>query len=437
MDYRREYLRLRGAIHDRTTDLPVYTILIDRLRGLLDRRRSLGVLQVGIGQLATVESLYGWQVYDRVVAVAADALRDAVGKTVPDDSLLAMDYAGGCRFLVFVWDGGEELEWTKERLQEAAAALRVAVEEALLQKGLDRLNPALEISSGHARLSQNPFYRFERRLSQAVAEAVAMDGRVERRRESSWSVALEQVIAEAAVETLFQPVVDLRNRSILGWEAFSRGPRDSELESPRRMFAVSERIGLSGDLDRVCREAALRASAEMVGHGKIFVNTLVHSVDANEWRTEGPLLRQLEAISLQPEDLVLEFSERGVDADGEKFIEVMRSVQEQGYGVALDDIGTGYADKKLLERIRPQYLKLDVSLVRDVHENLIKQELLATIVELAGAIGAEVIAEGVECCEEVDTLIDAGARFGQGYLFAEPAPPATAFRGGLHAPVNH
>ena len=326
---------------------------------------------------------------------------------------------------------------TKERLQEAAVALRVAVEESLQVKGLDRLNPAPEISSGHARLSQNPFYRFERRLSQAVAEATAMDARVERRRESSWSAVLEQVIAEAAVETLFQPVVDLRNRSILGWEAFSRGPRDSELESPRRMFAVSERVGRSGDLDRICREAALRASADMVGRGKIFVNTLVHSADPTEWQTEGPLLRQLEAISLQPEDLVLEFSERGVDADGERFVEMMRSVRDQGYCVALDDIGTGYAGKELLERIRPQYMKLDVSLVRDVHENLIKQELLATIVELAGSINAEVIAEGVECCEEVDTLIDAGARFGQGYLFAEPAPPAAAFREGPHAPMNH
>ncbi|MDH3628821.1 MAG: EAL domain-containing protein [Acidobacteriota bacterium] len=436
MDYRREFLRLRGVTHDRTTDLPVYAVLIDRFRGLLDKRRSLGLLHVGLGELSTVESLYGWQVYDKVVTVAAAALRESIADSLADGALLAIDHAGGCGFVVVVWDENERSEWTTERLSSGAQALRAAVSGALAGHGLDRLNPSPQVQAGHARLSQNPFYRFERRLQHAVAEAAAMDARVERRRESSWSEALDQIISRAAVETLFQPVVDLKNRAVLGWEAFSRGPHDSELESPRRMFAVSKRMGRSGDLDRLCRETALRASAEMVGRGKIFVNALAHAEDAEGWETEGDLFRQLEAISLQPEDLVLEFSERGADTNGDHFVEVLRNVQDQGYAVALDDIGTGYAGRELLERIRPQYMKLDVSLVRDVHENLIKQELLSTIVDLSHSIGAEVIAEGVECREEVDTLIDSGARFGQGYLFAEPAPPAAAFQGG-QLPANH
>ncbi len=78
-----------------------------------------------------------------------------------------------------------------------------------------------------------------------------------------------------------------------------------------------------------------------------------------------------------------------------------------------------------MEQVRPDYLKLDISLVRGIEENLIKQELMSSLIRIAARIGASVIAEGVETQLEAQTLIDAGAQFGQGYLFAEPAPSGT------------
>jgi len=91
-------------------------------------------------------------------------------------------------------------------------------------------------------------------------------------------------------------------------------------------------------------------------------------------------------------------------------------------------VGIGFASQAILERVRPDYLKIDVSLVHEIDRQLIKQELLASVVRIAERIGAGVIAEGVERDEEARTLRDAGARFGQGRLFAEPAP-AEAMRG--------
>ena len=78
-----------------------------------------------------------------------------------------------------------------------------------------------------------------------------------------------------------------------------------------------------------------------------------------------------------------------------------------------------------MEQVRPDYLKLDISLVRGIEESLIKQELMSSLIRISARIGASVIAEGVETQLEAQTLIDAGAQFGQGYLFAEPAPPGT------------
>jgi len=128
---------------------------------------------------------------------------------------------------------------------------------------------------------------------------------------------------------------------------------------------------------------------------------------------------------------VFEFSERCADADAdlERLAAVLHGLQARGFGVALDDVGTGYGSQALLERVRPDYLKLDVSLVHNIDDNLIKQELLASLVRIAERIGASVIAEGVETDAEARTLQDAGARYGQGYLFAGPAPAPTVGSG--------
>jgi EAL domain-containing protein (putative c-di-GMP-specific phosphodiesterase class I) len=232
---------------------------------------------------------------------------------------------------------------------------------------------------------------------------------------------VQQIIRKAAVDTVFQPVVDLQSGEVLGYEAFSRGPKNSPLETPRAMFAMSNRIGLSSDLDSICRDAALRASTDVVDPGKIFLNVLADNID--ELGGKGSkLLALLHALSLDAADVVLEFSERAADEDPDAFISKLELLKEIGFQVALDDVGTGFASQAILESVRPDYLKLDVSLVRNINDHLIKQELLHSLIRIAERIGAAVIAEGVETEEEVATLLDAGTQYGQGYLFALPAP---------------
>jgi EAL domain-containing protein (putative c-di-GMP-specific phosphodiesterase class I) len=298
------------------------------------------------------------------------------------------------------------------------------------------LSPKLEFRVGHAMLSQSPFYRFERRVYAALEEARAYNEQRERRRESSWSGELQRIIQTSAVDTVFQPVVDLRTRAVLGYEAFARGPKDSLFEHPRTLFSMSSRFGVAADLDRICREAALRALAMTGGKGKVFLNALPISLGEEQWRQDS-LLQLLADVPLEPGDLVLEFSERCADADPDRFVAALEQLKEAGFAVALDDVGTGYASQTILERLRPDYLKLDVSLVRNIHENLIKQELLASLIRIAGRMGATVVAEGVESHEEVEALLEAGARYGQGYLFAVPAPAASAMLPGEPKQKEH
>lgn len=423
-DYRRGYLKLRSVLFDRATELPAYTVHIDALRAALDERRCVGLLHVEILNLSQVESLYGWQVVDRIVSRAAAELREAARRDLPPETLLGMNRVAGDSFALFLTQApaGEQIE--PGCLGRLADKLRRRLERSFADAGYAGLGPDLEFRAGHAMLARNPFYRFERRVHAALEEARLLDVRREQRSERSWDEELRRIIRDTAMETLFQPIVDLRSRAVVGHEAFARGPKNSPLESPRELFAASSRVGAEADLDRACRQAALQASRGMAHRGKIFLNAVPDGVNAVEQL-------RLEELSVDPADLVFEFSERCADADAdlERLASVLQGLQARGFGVALDDVGTGYGSQALLELVRPDYLKLDVSLVHNIDENLIKQELLASLVRIAGRIGAAVIAEGVETDAEARTLEQAGARYAQGYLFAAPAPAATVGSG--------
>jgi EAL domain-containing protein (putative c-di-GMP-specific phosphodiesterase class I) len=396
--------------------LPSYALLVDVLRGWLETRRHVGVLHVGVGDLELVESLYGWQVFDGIVARVGASLRDAVGVELPADALLAISGIGGDRFVVFVPDPSAAGD-----LATLAAAVGRRLDDVVHDETLAGLSPSLTVRVGHALLSDNPFFRFERRVHAAVEAARALEGRRTSGRLTSSEGDLRRLIDDAAIATHLQPVIDLETGAILGYEALARGPAGGGLEAPAALFAIAERAGLARELDRLCRARALGVLQALPADGKLFVNTLIASLDDPDWR-DGTVAALLRAAGRSAADLVVDISERGADAAPEAVAAACERLRDLGFGLALDDVGTGYATLATLERVRPDYLKMDLSLVRGVHESFIKQDLLASVVRIGRRIGAPVIAEGIESARETACVRAAGARYGQGFLYARPAP---------------
>jgi len=120
--------------------------------------------------------------------------------------------------------------------------------------------------------------------------------------------------------------------------------------------------------------------------------------------------------------VVIEITERGGHDDRARLPGKVASLRAAGFGVALDDIGTGLTGLQAISEMRPDYLKLDVSLVHDIQANLVTQDLLRSLTRVAQSIGAQVIGEGVETEQERSTLRSCGTEFGQGFLFSPPAP---------------
>jgi EAL domain-containing protein (putative c-di-GMP-specific phosphodiesterase class I) len=222
--------------------------------------------------------------------------------------------------------------------------------------------------------------------------------------------------------TLYQPILDLRDLSVLGHEVFTHGPAGGPFEDPERLFALAERVGRLVDFEVVSRRQALETVWQHLPRGKkLFLNTSARTLRDPEV-TGAAFAREVEERGLRREDVVLEVTERSTLEGGGGSRQPLRRLKEEGFGIAIDDMGAGYSSLNSLVEMEPDYLKFDVSLVRNIDRSLIKKSLLETLVDISARIGAQVIAEGVEAESEFTTLRDLGVHLGQGRYLAPPAP---------------
>ena len=154
-------------------------------------------------------------------------------------------------------------------------------------------------------------------------------------------------------------------------------------------------------------------------HARIFVNTLPATIRDPQFR--GKALDRLPGpAQVSPSRIVIEITEKLVIDNYGLFRETMAYFTDLGMSFAVDDVGAGYSGLESIAPLKPTFLKIDISLVRDVHSSLVNREMVKAIVSLGKGIGATVIAEGIHSDEEVQALQAMGVSWGQGYLLARP-----------------
>jgi EAL domain-containing protein (putative c-di-GMP-specific phosphodiesterase class I) len=206
---------------------------------------------------------------------------------------------------------------------------------------------------------------------------------------------------------------------IIGHEALSRGPKGSEFETPLMLFTFAAECGLSFELDRLCRKTAFDTIRKLKTDKKIFVNTLTMTIHDPEFRGEY-LKELLDDLKLKPENVIFEVSEKMAIDNYDMFRAALKDYTDIGIVHASDDIGTGHSDLERIMELKPGFMKIDLSFVKDIDKSYIKQEIVKAMVQLAKSINSVIIAEGVETREEMEKLKNIGVKYGQGFLFAKP-----------------
>jgi uncharacterized protein (TIGR02266 family) len=237
---------------------------------------------------------------------------------------------------------------------------------------------------------------------------------------------LAELLRMERVVSHFQPIVPTaRPAEVFGYEALVRGQdADGTLVPPLVLYTVGRTSGLLFALDRAARLSAVRSAAAHGITGRLFINVSPASIGDADAHLEVTC-RALAETDLTPEQTVFEIVESDRIDDVPKLLSLLDSYRAAGFGVALDDLGAGYSSLSLLAQVRPDYVKLDMGLVRNIHADPYRAEIVARLLDTARALGIRTVAEGVEQTAEWGWFRDHGADLVQGDLFARPAlePP--------------
>jgi EAL domain-containing protein (putative c-di-GMP-specific phosphodiesterase class I) len=221
----------------------------------------------------------------------------------------------------------------------------------------------------------------------------------------------------AALTMHFQPIVHAATRARFGYEALLRST-DKSLPHPGAILDAAERLERIPQLGRAVRaQTAKVIAAAPAARGVVFVN--LHLLDLFDKQLTSPF----SPLSKVASRVVLEITER-TSLEGQADVRYrVAELRELGFKIAIDDLGGGHARMGTFTPLDCDYVKLDMSLVRDIDQHHMKQRLVRSVTELCREQGTQVIGEGVETDAEASVLVDLGCDFLQGYLIARPALP--------------
>lgn len=236
--------------------------------------------------------------------------------------------------------------------------------------------------------------------------------------------ALLEIILYKRLNTLFQPIVNLRTGQTLGYEALVRGPRGATLRRPGQMFAAAHKAEMVAWFDIACMDQCFAQAARMgINRGKpklLFVNIDAGGLAYLHLHDRSLSMRAREH-GIDPASVVIEITERQTLSDFPRLLQFVAHLREEGFRIAVDDAGAGYSSLSTIAQLRPDFVKIDHTLIRGMDSIGSHRALLEALTQYARHIGTALLAEGMETREEVATLIDLGVPYGQGYYLGKPA----------------
>ena len=230
---------------------------------------------------------------------------------------------------------------------------------------------------------------------------------------------LRRIMAEGLLYPVFQPILDFRVRAILGYESLIRGPEDSFLHRPDKLFAAAASNELTLDLEHACREASLRAFAAQHLPGRLFLN-VTPSCLRDDRLMNGHTRDLLNELGIAPNRIVIELTENQKITDMPGILEALQHYRGRGFQFAIDDLGEGFANLRMWSELRPEFVKIDKHFVDGIADDRIKFHFARAMQDLAEICNALLIAEGIERSEDMVCLRDMGIACGQGFFIARP-----------------
>jgi EAL domain-containing protein (putative c-di-GMP-specific phosphodiesterase class I) len=409
------------AGHAGDGSLPPLAHVFDRIEAGLASGKDMGLLYCCVLQQSGAEHAAAWQAYETMVGEIHAFLAGYRLERMRASDLLVEPTVQGNAFVLLLGPprAGRSLDLAD--LARVRARLKRSLREHLERHVPAEVAQEFGCFLGAARMRSDAGVSLERvvyrSLEQAFADALR-DREVAIRRQA---LQLHRVLELGLVHAVYQPVVDVLARRVVGYEALTRVAHGRFTNTDLLFKAATESDSL-WSLERLCRRKALEGLPEMDADELLFLNVQPDALYDPELR-DVAFLDRLREVGLHPGRVVLEMTEHSAVRDFGSFRRTLHHFRSRGFRLAMDDVGSGYSGLQAIAELAPDFIKADMTLVRDLHRNAIKRELIATIRHFSDRTGISLIAEGVETLEELQTLRTLGVRCAQGFLFARPGAP--------------
>jgi diguanylate cyclase (GGDEF)-like protein/PAS domain S-box-containing protein len=414
------------ALHDSLTGLANRALFIDRVQHALDlasglREPSMAVLFLDLDDFKTVNDSLGHGAGDELLVAVA---RRLAGTLRPADTAARL---GGDEFAVLLENAGTEAP------QAVAARMLEAFDTPFTIQGkqvpvrasigiaLDAPTSTPEELLRNADLAM--YVAKQRGKGRYELYAEQMHTAVVRRLDLK--AGLERAIANDLLEVYYQPVVELRDGTLIGFEALLRWrDADGQFHPVPEIIALAEETGLIVPIGRFVLREACRQAHDWIGPSgaQMHVAVNISAAQLHEGSVARDVRAALRLSGLAPSALVIEITETAVIGDSLSALRELRQLKKLGVRLSLDDFGTGYSSLGRLRRLPFDIVKIDRSFVsRITHEQ--EGAVVQSILEMAATMGLEVVAEGIETVAQLTALRARGCQLGQGYHFSRPVPP--------------
>jgi diguanylate cyclase (GGDEF)-like protein/PAS domain S-box-containing protein len=414
------------ALHDALTGLPNRTLVFDQLERARPRPdRQLAVLLLDLDRFKLVNDSFGHAAGDALLVEVAPRLREALR---PQDTIGRL---GGDEFVVLLTDIADE-RVAVEVAERIVAALRrpfllegiehfVTVSIGIAIADGERAPPGALIRDADAALyrakdrGRGRYEIFDRAMRVRTLERLSLEND------------LRRALDREQLRVHYQPVVSLRDRSILGLEALVHWEHPERgAVAPLEFIPIAEDSGLIGPigewvLNEACRQVCeWHADSPDAAPLGVSVNLSVRQITQRD--LAGMVARTLRDTGLDPQYLCLEITETVILDDSDTASQALRALLALGVEMVLDDFGTGYSSLAYLTRLPIHGLKIDRSFVKQLGSSERSTAIVTAIVRMAEALSMQVTAEGVETARQIEELRRLGCHRAQGFYFARPLP---------------
>lgn len=339
--------------------------------------------------------------------------RSAVEKEISAEGVITLhDYYGDGPTLVIKVDydsfSASELEYLTKKI--------IYHVESNLSKVYPSFQPIFDTGFMFVEKKRNSI---QESLAEAHRQAIIMAEKKVKTNHNDMILTMNQIISKKNIRLLAQPIIDIETSEIRAWEMLCRGPQGTVLESPLSLFSVARQIDRLYDLEMIIIEKAFEQIKATRCKQDIYVNCTPLTLGNIQFtRDLKKIMGKFPRIS--PAQITFEVTENDSIEGLRNFIYNIKLLRLFGFRIAMDDTGSGYSNLNTISDIMPDIIKIDRSVIQNIHQSSLKESILKGLLLVAREAGSLVVAEGIEREEEAIVLKRHHVDLAQGYFYSPP-----------------